>query len=247
MVGTVGRSWKAFRFRVRYYGQQIVYHPKCKENHRPKEVGKDVFMNNERIISVSTDSKIYHKPGCRYVDRIKYKNKMSLPRHDARAEGYHVCRYCNSMNHHIKGERNILDYYEQNKNMQFKYIDGILYVKSEIGCWKLVYIRKEEKIALYHRNTVVKALDFEHPQNEPYHRQEDKAYCYTIAGYLDYIYEHDKYKAALQRGDKVIKFSNKKYERYAVNAKRKKQNKRVDYLFRMLDRQNEGYRQLSYC
>ena len=204
-------------------------------------------MNNERIVSIGTNSMIYHKPGCRYVERIKYKNRMSMPKSDARREGYHVCRYCNSMNHHYRVEQHTLDFYECAKKMQFNFINGILYVKSEIGCWKIVYIRKEEKFALYHRNTVAKELDFEHPQYEPYHRQEDKPFCNSIAGYLDYIYEHDKYKAAIGRGETVTKFSSKKYARHEAKAQRKRQNRRVDYLFRMLERQNEGYRQLSYC
>lgn len=194
-------------------------------------------MNNERIVSLGINSMIYHKPGCRYVERIKYKNRMSLPKHDAKIEGYHVCRYCNSMNHHYRVEHNKLDFYSRCKKLQFNYIDGILYVKSEIGCWKLVYVRREEKIALYHRNTSTKPLDFEHPQYEAYHRQEDKPFCNSIEGYLSYIYEHDKYKAAIERGETVTKFSSKKYARYEAKAQRKRQNKRLDHLFRMIERQ----------
>lgn len=194
-------------------------------------------MNNERIVSLGINSMIYHKPGCRYVERIKYKNRISLTKHDAKIEGYHVCRYCNSMNHHYMVEHNKLDFYSRCKKLQFNYIDGILYVKSEIGCWKLVYVRREEKIALYHRNTSTKPLDFEHPQYEAYHRQEDKPFCNSIEGYLYYIYEHDKYKAAIERGETVTKFSSKKYARYEAKAQRKRQNKRLDHLFRIIERQ----------
>lgn len=204
-------------------------------------------MNNERIVSIGTNSMIYHKPGCRYVERIKYQNRMSLPKRDAKVEGYHVCRYCNSMNHHYRVEQHTLDFYSRRKKMQFIYIDRILYVKSEIGCWKLVYVRKEEKIVLYHRNTTTKPLDFEHPQYESYHRQKDKPYCNSIEGYLDYIYEHDKYKAAIARGEKVTKFSSEKYRKREAKAERKRQCNRVDYLFRMLERQNTGFKKLSYC
>ncbi len=204
-------------------------------------------MNNERIVSIGTNSMIYHKPGCRYVERIKGNNRMSLPKHDAKCEGYHVCRYCNSMNHHYQVEQHTLDFYSRCKKMKFNYIDGILYVKSEIGCWKLVYVRKEEKLALYHRNATTKPLDFEHPQYEAYHRQEDKPYCNSIEGYLDYIYKHDKYKVAVERGETVTKFSSKKYARHEAKAQRKRQNRRVDYLFRLLERQNTGLKELSYC
>ena len=93
-----------------------------------KTAGKEEAMKNERIVSLGTTSMIYHKPGCRYVERIKYKNRMSLPKGDAKANGYHICRYCNNMNHHIKAEESTLDYYERCKKMQFKYINGIKYV-----------------------------------------------------------------------------------------------------------------------
>lgn len=204
-------------------------------------------MNNERIISIGTNSMIYHKPGCRYVSRIKSQNKMSLTKHDAKKEGYHVCRYCNGMNHHYRVEQKTLDFYAKSKNMQFNYINEILYVKSEISCWKLVYARREEKIALYHRNATNKPLNFKYPQYEAYHRQEDKMYCNSLEGYLDYIYEHDKYKATIARGENVKRFSSKKYEKLEAKAQRKRENKRIDYLFRMLERQNAGYKELSYC
>ena len=73
-----------------------------------KTAGKEEAMKNERIVSLGTTSMIYHKPGCRYVERIKYKNRMSLTKGDARDEGYHICRYCNNMNHHIKAEESTL-------------------------------------------------------------------------------------------------------------------------------------------
>ena len=72
-------------------------------------------------------------------------------------------------------------------------------------------------------------------------------YCNSIEGYLDYIYEHDKYKAAVARGETVTRFSSKKYEKLEAKAQRKRENKRVDYLFAMLERQNAGYKKLSYC
>ena len=120
-------------------------------------------------------------------------------------------------------------------------------MKSEIGCWKLVYVRREEKIALYHRNATTKELDFEHPQFEAYHRQEDKMFCNTIEGCLDYIYEHDKYKAQVERGETVTRFSSKKYARREAKAQRKRQNKRLDYLFKVIEGQNTGLKNISYC
>lgn len=209
--------------------------------------GKDEKMKNERIVSMQANTMIYHKPGCRYIKRIQYKNKLSLSKKDAKKEGYHICRYCNSMDHHMRTEDLVIDYYNRIKNMQFQYMNGILYVKTEIGIWKLVYIRKEEKIALYHGNRTGDRIQFEHPEREPYHRQDDKMFSNTISEHLRYIYEHDKYKVAVNNGETVTRFSSKKYERLEPYAKRKRARKRVDQLFNMLEKQNAGYKQLSFC
>ena len=64
---------------------------------------------------------------------------------------------------------------------------------------------------------------------------------------LDYIYEHDKYKAAVGRGETVTRFSSKKYARREAKAQRKRQNKRLDYLFKVIEGQNTGLKNISYC
>ena len=190
---------------------------------------------------------IYHKPGCRYVKRMKGQNKLSITKSMARDEGYHICRYCNSMNHHFQNECSEMEFFNKYKNKEFRKIDGILYVKTEIGCWKLVYIRGEEKIAIYHRNATDKELDFGHPECEHYHLQANKQYCPTIGGFLDYIHKHDQYKATILRGEKVTHFSSKKYAKREARAQQKRKRKRVDYLFGLLDKQNEGYKELAFC
>ena len=88
--------------------------------------------------------------------------------------------------------------------MEFKYIKGILYVKTDMGCWKLVYSRGMEQIALYHRNSRQAPLDFKHPEIGRYHQQKDQLYFRNIALALNYIYDHDKFKAAVKRGDKRV-------------------------------------------
>ena len=64
---------------------------------------------------------------------------------------------------------------------------------------------------------------------------------------LNYIYDHDKYREAEQQGFKEITFSDKKYQKQAEKREQRKKHNRVDYLFALLESQNEGYKQLSYC
>ena len=131
--------------------------------------------------------------------------------------------------------------------MDIKYIDGVLYVKSEIGCWKLVYIKKNEFLVLYHRNTVTYTTDFTHPETDSYHRQTDVPSSNTISSYLNYIYEHDRYKAALERGEKNYRFSSKKYARHDAKVQRKRQHKRLDQLFMLIEKNDSNLLEYSIC
>lgn len=45
-------------------------------------------MNNKRVVSLGTNSMIYHKPGCRYEMRIKGENRMNISKHDAKLAGW---------------------------------------------------------------------------------------------------------------------------------------------------------------
>lgn len=217
------------------------------EEKQVKVAGKDKKMKQKRIISYGANSKIYHKPGCRYVKRILPQNQMTIRQNEAKACGCRVCRYCNSMNYHYLTEEGAIDFYERKRKMDFKYIEGVLYVKTSISCWKIVYSRKAEMLVLYHRNRSKVPVNFDKPQYEEYHRQEDVPYRESISSYLYYIHEHDKYREAQMKGEEIKHFTNKKYQKIAKNNKRKHELQRVNYLFRMLESQNSGYKELSYC
>ena len=75
-------------------------------------------------------------------------------------------------------------------------------MKTKVGCWKLVYAKGMEQIALYYRNSKQPELNFKHPEKDRYHQQRDRRYFNNIAQPLNYIYDHDKYSATVQRGIK---------------------------------------------
>lgn len=200
-------------------------------------------MGKTRIVCYGSD--VYHKLGCRYVDRMLQQNQLQVTRDDAIRHGCRICRYCNSMNHHVYTEDSVIEYFKRN-GMQFKYIDGILYVKTEISCWKLVYVRAEEKLTLFHRNASSVPVNFEHPEHERYHHQDDVPYASTISKYLNYISEHDRYKAVVMNGETVTSFSSRRSKNLAKKSDRKRSINRVNYLFRCLERENDGYKQMSF-
>lgn len=148
------------------------------------------------------------------------------------------------MKHPIRVEEDAIEYYERKKGMNFKHIDGVLYVKTEMGCWKIVYTRKEQYFVLYHRNSTNKQLDFEKPQNEMYHRQIDVPKEYTIEKYLNYIYEHDRFQQAEQSGQIITEFSNKKIKN---QQKRVEKNKLKNVLIIYFECQKNRMRDISSC
>ena len=191
-------------------------------------------MSTKRIMSI--ESNIYHRPSCKYVYFMNPSNKEKLLWEDAKRCG-RPCRHCYSMSFLCTDERKTIEWNTENRNMEFKYKDGMLYVKTKVGCWKLVYARNMEQIALYHRNSRQAELDFKHPEKDHYHQQRDQLYFNNIAQALNYIYDHDKYKAAVQRGDKRIVYKNKKYKEQAKRRERKAALRRVDRLFDMIEKE----------
>ena len=203
--------------------------------------------NSRCIVSMKAKTKVYHKPGCHHAKHMKRENKVMMSLQKAERKGYRICRCCNSMAHHKRVEQKTIANYENNKGMEFNFVKGALYVKTEVGCWKMVYTRGEQRMVLYHRNNSNRELNFKAPQYEKYHRQVDVPYSDTIAHYLNYIYEHDRFRQAEQNGQIITTFSSKKNKRLAEKSRKKSAHKRVDYLFRMIESQNAGYRQLSFC
>ena len=161
-------------------------------------------MKSNRVLSTATD--IYHKPGCRYTKQIYNRNKMELLFWEAREYGYRPCKCCNTMVFLYDVEKDSLCRMESEWGLRFQMRDGILYVQTSISCWKLVYSKKEEKIALYHRNSSDKPVDFKKPQYEQYHRQKDCPNGNSISKMCRYLYEHDRYREAQQKGIQLTTF-----------------------------------------
>ena len=139
----------------------------------------------------------------------------------------------------------MIEWNKNTRNMKFKYIKGTLYVNTEMGCWKAVYSSGMEQIALQHRNSRQAPLDFKHPEIGRYHQQKDQLYFKNIALALQYIYDHDKSKAAVKRGDKRIVYKNKKYEKQAKKRGQRAALRRVDRLFEMIEKDNQKCKSFS--
>lgn len=202
-------------------------------------------MKKTRVMSNHT--RIYHRPGCRYASNIHIENRMEQYSWEAKQDGYRACKCCNTMLYMYESEWSNIRYFERKRDMEFCLKEGILFVKTSVGCWKLIYSKKEEKFILYHRNRSDTPVDFENPQNERYHLQKDCAHANSIGGLLKYIYEHDRFREAQKNGVQLKSFLSERGRILAARTQRSEQRKRVDRLFAMLEQNNQGYRELSYC
>ena len=191
-------------------------------------------MSVKRIMSI--ESKIYHQPKCRYLRSIKDKNMMELTQDEAQKQGFIPCSCCNTMDYHYKSEKQIIDFFDIKKGMDFLFDDRKeLYVKTDEGCWKLVYLEEEERIGMFHRSHSRYPVNFNQPWRERYHKQKDRFMYVTIEDALYYIYEHDKFRSAINAGKMPKKLSNKKYKKSAKRAFRKQELSRMEDLFRMIE------------
>lgn len=201
-------------------------------------------MSTKRMMS--TQSIIYHRPGCKYINMIHPRNRATKLWEDSRYAGRIPCKHCNSMSFLHTHEQQTLKWNEENRGMEFKYMGGILYVKTAMGCWKLVYSKTQEQIALYHRNARQKPLDFKHPDQDRYHQQKDQLYFKNIAMALNYIYDHDKFRAAEKRGDK-IHYKNEKYKQQAKKREKRAALRRMDRIFEKLEKEDKELKKYSMC
>ncbi|SCX09660.1 hypothetical protein SAMN02910339_01378 [Lachnospiraceae bacterium YSD2013] len=200
-----------------------------------------------KMRTVCYGSDVYHKPGCHYVAMMKRENRLDVTKANAIAHDCHVCKYCNSIHYHLNVEDSFIRSYKNKYGFDFVVIGDALYVRTEISCWKIAYIKSQEHFTLFHINRVPENFDFTHPQTCRYHFQADAPQSESIAHYLRYIYEHDRYKAAANAGETITDFTSHRARNLAARSDKKLEKRRLNYLFKQLEQENRGLRELSYC
>lgn len=211
------------------------------ELNRRQEV---IPLNRPRIMS--KDSNLYHRNGCRYALRIMPKNLVRIGLFTAEVEGIKPCSVCNRMSFIYNNEKAYLIKSTAKWPITFKIMGEELYIKTNVSLWKLVYSVPTSKIILYHRNHSEKEIDFENPRNEAFHRQKDFPPSNEILPVCKYIYEHDRYKESRITG-KRLRYTgvNKKYKKKAEKFERKEKEKRIESLFKVLEKENPAIKKHS--
>ena len=146
------------------------------------------------IYSTKSSSKVFHLQHCHIARRIRkeYKVKLDSPA-EARALGYRLCNCCSLVGMRYRKERKAIDRFCDANKLACWLDDGILYVRTNNGQWCIIVNGKANKLFLYHKNTYYKQETI--PSIVPgYHSQAIR--CKSIVGYLDYIVQHDAFRAA---------------------------------------------------
>lgn len=201
-------------------------------------MGKEQQMDM-RIVSAGSAGKVYHRPECRYARKIYRRNREQMLWENAEAKGYRPCACCNGMEFLYGLERDSIENYKNLFHLDVDIKDHKIYVRTDAGCWKIIYKRDKQHFILLHRNYANGRTSLEDVEKVPYHRQGDMAEASTIMKYLKYIRAHDDFKQMMPKDYHKMPRSTKRQKAYYKAAKQREARKsarRVDNLFTMIER-----------
>ena len=143
--------------------------------------------------STKSNEKVFHLSHCKIARRIRkaYKKQFATPE-EARAAGYRMCNCCSPVGMRLRKEQEAVNRFCRENGMSCRLEDGQLHVLTPKSEWRILVHRKANKLFLYHKNTYEKREKV--PSILPgFHSQAIRST--TIAGYLDYIVQHDAFRS----------------------------------------------------
>lgn len=197
-------------------------------------------------MSRESSNMAYHRPECRYVGRIRKKNRIKMEWEDAEWKGYRPCKCCGGIDFLYKMEKEKIERYAEQFKLDIDLRDRKIYVRTDVGCWKIIYKIRNQRFILLHRNYVNGRINLEDAEKALFHRQGDIPEAGSIMKYLQYIKEHDKFKQNAPKDYRKLPRDTARQRRYYRTAKRRAEKysaKRLDSLFLLIEKQ-EGIKQL---
>lgn len=167
----------------------------------------------------------------------------------AEEKGYRPCKCCDGINFLYGLEKDNIERYTEQFPMDVNLVNNRIYVRTDVGCWKIIYKIRDQKFILLHRNYVKGRIRLEEAEKVPFHRQGDMPEAGSIMKYVRYIKKHDEFKQRLPEDYRLMPRDSKKQKLYYKAAKKKAQRRsarRVDELFLQIERR-EGIKRVSYC
>lgn len=193
-----------------------------------------------RIMSRESSNMVYHRPECRYVRKIRKKNWIQMSWEDAEWKGYHPCKCCGGIQFLYKMEKESLERYAKQFHIDLDFKDRKIYVRTDEGCWKMIYKIRDQRFILLHRNYVKGRIALKDAERVPFHRQWDVPEAGSIMKYLKYIKAHDEFKRNAPADYRRLPQDTKRQKLYYRTAKKraeKRSAKRLDSLFLLIEKQ----------
>ena len=199
--------------------------------------------------------KVYHRPDCMYVKRMKPRNRMNLPRKQAVEHGCRCCRYCGGLQGEMRRTEQ-LHAWEREYRVSLDYVKktDTLYVRTDTGCWKIFSRRGEDLYLLYHRNTYDSSMTLEQVIQGAYHRQGDVKPAETLMKLMRYIADHDRAKRIIRDDYRKLPQYTKRQRKYYRQAERRvrmaeqrRSRQRMEDLFREIEAKDPEMRKLAFC
>ncbi|MBP5261752.1 MAG: hypothetical protein J6Z43_06475 [Clostridiales bacterium] len=140
---------------------------------------------------------IYHEHDCPYAKRLAKENTRKVDEDYALERELIPCKHCQSLNYIFHSGMDSYVSKMRAKHLSYMLNGNWLLVQTDISFWKIGYDRYSRDFFLFHGNTAPADSTVEVHEKNEYHRQADVMHQDSIAQYLDYIYEHDRFR----RGD----------------------------------------------
>jgi len=201
-----------------------------------------------RMISKESKSMVYHRPECRYAQKMYKENRVQMYWDEAEGRGYRPCKCCDNIKFLYGLEQIDVEIFAKKHDMDIDIVNDELVIRTDAGCWKILYKKSRQNYMLLHRNYVKGRIALDEIDNVPYHHQGDVPFSKTIMKYVKYIQAHDAFKAG-EVDYRTMPQSTKRQRSYYRTAKRRAEKRsagRLDSLFLMVERK-EGIKQLSFC
>ena len=201
-----------------------------------------------RMMSIESKNMVYHRPQCRYAQKIQKRNRVQMYWHMAENSGYQPCKCCDTIRFLYRLEEIDVQIYAEKHNMNVDLVKDEIIVRTDAGCWKILYSKKKQKFKLLHRNYVNGRIFINEVDEAPFHRQKDFCNSDSIMQYVKYIKAHDEFKLNPVEARYMPRSTGrqKNYYRSAKKREEKHAARRLDSLFLMIEK-NESIKKLSFC
>lgn len=200
---------------------------------------------------VSKGKRVYHRPGCMYMKRIKYGNIRSMTEKKAKRLEIRECKYCSGLIGDYRCREHDIEYWERKKGLKFTYYkdENAVQIQTDVGAWKL----QENSKGLYylkHKNVYTQDMSSDEIKNGSYHYQKDVKSTDSFASLVQYIIDHDRAKAIIMDDYRKLPQKTKKqkiYYKIAERKHRRNMNRKIDAIFAAIERENPELKRVSMC